>query len=140
MEYEHGWREVEEGVVGGSVGCRIAAAAVGLGSKGWSWGREGSTVAVGSEGCMPANQPLGWGAWARWEGGPPEHHCGSRGRPAGEPMQLGEGPHALLVAAGRCPVLTFCPPHNTASLHGNGSAGLVEPGCLAWVVPGWGYP
>ena len=140
MEYEHGWREVGEGVVEGSVECHIAAAVAGLGRKGRSWGREGNTVAAGSEGCVPANQTLGWWAQAGWAGGQPEHHCGSRGRPAGGLMQLWEGSPALLAAAGRCPVLTFCPPHNTASLHGNGSAGLVEPGCLAWVGPGWGYP
>ena len=69
MECEHGWREVGEGVVEGSVEGHIAAAAAGLGRKGRSWGRERNIVAVGSEGCVPANQPLGWWARAGWAGG-----------------------------------------------------------------------
>ena len=140
MECEHGWRGVGEGEVGGSVGGHIAAAAAGLGRKGWSLERERNIAAVGSEGCEPANQRLGWWERASWAGGQLEHHCGSKGRPAGGLMPLWEGSPALLAAAGSCPVLTFCPPHNTASLHETGSAGLVEPGCLAWVGPGWGCP
>ena len=140
--YEHGWREAEVRVVGGSAGfCIAGAAAVGsLGGKGGSWRRKGSTAVVGAEDCVSAIQPLEWEAWTQWKGEPAGHHCGSIGHPAGEPMQLWAGQYILLVVAGRCPVSTFCLQHSTVSLHGCGSVGSVGLGSPVWVGQAWGSP